>query len=412
MKKIIVMLVLTALAIGSVSAQDINLNVRLHSRLLTEGLNDTSKDIVEDKGWGGFIHNGQSDSFTISIATEKAGVEMSLVPNMGGASTGFPLRDNMQLYAWMNFGDFRLLGGIIDGYRYANRITTDASSWERFELIKYGVIPAAPFKASDAPTAAGVSVIETDSLTGHGKTNGDIKEGSTGYFVDFTGIENLKVSLGTTSPAGTKIGYSPFDSIGATVGYKVEDVGNFNMTVRRGAIRDEGYKGDITSDYLTLGLYGNITMIDDLNLVVGYSGLYDIMDHDVTPAYYDNAHAIELRAYYKFDNFGFTSHNNFTFGDQYAVIYNMFNVSYKLNDVITPSLWLANVSSSGDRYGDNSENAGNWFKIRPGVTITAMKNATINLGVQFDIKTLDSYKDADDTSTMNVMVPLTFRVRL
>jgi hypothetical protein len=395
-----VILVLAVAGSAILSAQaKVNLNVRLHSLLLTGGLNDASK-----ASNAGFDHNGGNDNFTVAISGEKAGVQATLKPDMNGLA----LRNQGELYAWMKFGDFRILGGIIDGYRYANRVTTDASSWERFEMIKYGVLTPFGSIAGANPNAGISNIVETDTLT-----NEAITSNSTGYYIDYTGVENLKVSLGTAAPAGKgNAPYNILDNIGATVGYKVSDIGNFNVTAKRRATRTGGDRGDLNNDIFLIGAFANITMVKDLNLVVGYSGLYDIMDYDVDLPYENTAHAVELRAYYKLGNFGFTTHNNFTFGDEYLALSNMFNITYKLNEYFMPSLWLYNVNSSGDRYGDNSASVGNWFRVRPGITITAMRNATIDLGVQFDIVTPDSLSDADDTSLIRVMVPMTFRVRM
>jgi hypothetical protein len=79
------------------------------------------------------------------------------------------------------------------------------------------------------------------------------------------------------------------------------------------------------------------------------------------------------------------------------VLYDMANATYRIDDTFAPSLYVMNLYSSA-----NSCNA---LTVRPGVTVTAMKGATIDAGIEATFTRTSAM-------TTVVSVPVVFRIKI
>lgn len=146
---------------------------------------------------------------------------------------------------------------------------------------------------------------------------------------------------------------------------------------------------DSASSSTILGAYADITAIENLGIVVGYSGF---LQKD------KNVNAAELRLQYKADALTVSNHNNFSFGKEWYAFYNGVGLSYKANDKITAKITVDNYT------GKSSAEAKDYNKliINPNFVYTVEKNATISSGVA-----ITTVKDG----ATSINVPFTLQIK-
>lgn len=269
-----------------------------------------------------------------------------------------------EYWGWIKLGQFKVTGGEFDN-RVINRVKDEESTWLVWEKFKYGAL------------LNGKQVAESDNTALWGKNDLSV-EFKTGNLI-------LQASAGTSDLETDKALSEVF---GSRIAYTITDTAKLAFTFVQ-------YK----EDNATIGLFAEILGLEGISLVAGYSG---VMNYDESDA---AVHGMEVRARYKSGNWALTSHNNFSFADESMTFYNMMNFSWKYNDMITAALYANNIHVMGD--APEAEGLdGNALIIRPGVTFTARKGATIDTGLEF---CFSKKGDSDMVSTMGI--PLSIRVK-
>jgi hypothetical protein len=345
-----------------------NLNARVSSNLFTYDI--TNGNMTKKLGIGDV---SSTDTVAISYSDKNAGAYLSLkVSDLITSSGGTTVTDDY--YGWMKFGDLKLTAGEWD-HRYASRVTTDASSFGGLWDLKYGVLT---YSATSEGRISIAANRESDNITPW-----EIEAAADYVFQDLT----VSLSTGNLSASNAYKDYNVTEFFGARAAYKVKDVVDANVSFVMNS-----------KNKLQIGAFGNLLMVKGLTLVAGYSGYQDL-DNSA-----NSLNAGELRARYAIDALAITTHNNVTIGDKRLIIYDMVSLSYKINDLITPSLMVANTNFSGDNTAVAQR--GNVLVVKPGVTLTAQKGATIDAALRFTI----TNPETGSSSTIMDM-PVVFRVK-
>lgn len=318
MKKIVSALLALAL-VGSVAVAEVKTaaDVKISTSLFSVADTDNMDAAVY------FGENKLTDSkMTFSVDTGVAGATFQMK-----ADKQIKLGD---LFGWVKLGDVAKLTLGSFTSRNANRVTG------ALDTIKYGY--------AESYNKAGVT--EADKLAG--------------FVVDFyVGPFTLQLQ----PVASTKDDFN----IGGRVFGSFDGLANVTITAN--------YDGTVDSDLAPavtkLGAYVDITAIENVGLVLGYSGK---IEED------KNISAAELRLQYKAGALTVTNHNNFSFGKKWFAFYNGVGLSYKANDKITAKITVDNYT------GKNSAGATdltyNKLIINPNFVYTVEKNATISSGVK------------------------------
>lgn len=348
MKRLIGMLLCTACIGATLFAADpvIRLQARTKANLVTVDFDD------EQNNQG--VNLGGDDEFGIEYKDQNAGARISLSGNLAGTVS---IAD---YFGWMKFGNLTMTAGETDS-RYANRVNADASSWGVWEKFYFGPILNGTLKG------------ESDNIAAWKQSE---------FFADYA-LENVLISFGTGNDVAASK-YHVQESFSARAAYKLADVGALNLTYNQK-----------TKDSSIIGVFGHISSIQNLLITGGYSAYFDFEEET------NAIHALELRAGYKTGAISLTSHNNFSFAEDCITMYNMGNAAYKISDIVTGALYVMNINTSGDLSSKT-----NTLTIRPGMTITAQKGATIDIGPEFTMKKID---EADITTVMTL--PVVFRVK-
>ncbi len=354
------------LLVGSVvfaADPKINLNARVSSNLFVYNLTDQTT--TEHMGLGDISN---TDTVSISYSDKNAGAYLALkVSDLISSSGGSCVTDDY--YGWLKFGDLKITAGEWD-HRYTNRVTTDASSFGYLWDQKYGVL-----KYDNTKEASITIASESDNLTPW-----EIEAAADYVFQDLL----LSLSTGNVSSGNSFKDYDVTEYFGVRAAYKIKDIIDANASVVMNG-----------KNKLQIGVFGNILMVKNLTLVAGFSGYHDL---DFAT---NSANAAELRVRYVLDKFAITSHNNVTMKDKQIITYDMASLSYKINDYITPSILVANSNFSGD----NSSKT-NVTVIKPALTLTAQKGATIDAALRITMNNPES-----GTASTIMDMPVVFRVK-
>ncbi len=368
MKKIICALAVAALVSAAFAADPkVSLQARVSGNLVTHYLD--GDDSLKDSG----VALPGKDIFGIEYKDDKAGayvaVQGQLAKNYSVDKASDSPLSLYDYYGWMSFGALKVTAGEWEN-RYSSRVNADLSSFGGICDLYYG-----PMKADATKEGFVSTVYESDNIT----------PWATEFALDYSFAGGV-VSAATGSDSTSA--YNATETFGARFGYKVPDSVNLNATF---AMRGK--------DQAVIGAFADILMVEKLSLVAGYSGYRDF---DVSE---NSLNALELRARYVVtDAISVTSHNNATFGDKTLALFDMVNLAYKINDVATPSLMVANTNFSGDNLDDAVK--GDMITVRPGVTLSPRKGATIDAGCKLE----RWMPDAGDGFT-RVSVPVVFRVK-
>ncbi|AEJ18794.1 hypothetical protein [Gracilinema caldarium] len=373
MKKIVSLVLLLSISVGTIvfaQTPKLSLYARTSGSLGTIDLDESENNKSMNLG----VSN--TDTFGIEITDKMAGAKVSLKGSdfIDSSNGGTIVVDDY--YGWMKFGDIKLTAGEWD-HRYANRVTSDSSNFGGLWDLKYGVITRKAGNEGDITVAV---TQETDNLTPWEV------EFAADYIKDAL---TLSFSTGNTNDTSTYPNYKNYmvkDYFGVRGGYKIKDMGDVNASFVM--------NGENIGNF---GFFVSPIIVKDLTLTVGYSGNYNFKTSS------QNMHAAEMRArYVVMNNISITTHNNISFADKYMIIYDMLNVSYKINDTFVPCFMIANSNFSGDNLAWN----GNVFTIRPGITLNAQKGAAIDIGMRYK---LTDPKSGDTTKILDF--PVVFRIK-
>lgn len=291
------------------------------------------------------------DAADYFVANKLTDSKMTFSVDTGVAGATFQMKVGSQiipgdLFGWVKLGDVAKLTLGSFTSRNANRVTG------ALDTIKYGY--------AESYDAAGVT--EADKLAS--------------FVVDFyVGPFTLQLQPVTSKKDDFNIGGRVFGSF--------DGLANVTITAN--------YDGAVASAVTKLGAYVDITAIENVGLVLGYSGK---IEED------KNVSAAELRLQYKAGALTVTNHNNFSFGKEWFAFYNGVGLSYKANDKITAKITVDNYT--GKNSAGATDLTSNKLIINPNFVYTVEKNATISSGVK-----ITSVKD-DKTS---VEIPFALQVK-
>ena len=367
MKKIISAFALAAMVATAAFAADpkVSVQARVKANLVTSYV-DGDDDLYKDSG----VALPGDDTFGAKYTDETAGAEILLKGTLAsvysnGSEKGPVTIDDY--YGWMKFGALKVTAGEWE-HRYISRVKDDLSSFGGICDLYYGPLAFNATKEGFFETK-----YETDNIT----------PWKTEFALDYS-IGDAVISASTGNDSASA--YNAAEFYGARVGYKIGKTANFDGTF---SMRGK--------DKMAVGLFAEILAIENLSVVAGYSGY---LDNDVTE---NSINAAEIRARYVMDKLSFTSHNNFSFGDESMILFDMLNVAYKLNEVVTPAIMVANTYVSGD---NTSIVECDVITVRPGLTLSPRKGATIDAGGK-----LEYFTPKSGDGFTRVSVPVVFRVK-
>lgn len=357
MKKVVacVMLVCVAASMVLVAQEPkIKLQARTKLNLVTVYPDD------EDQNEG--ISLPGDDEFGVSFGMDYAGVYLSLKGKLPDGTVSI-----YDYYGWMKFGELTLTAGEWS-HRKVTTLDKDGSSFGGLWDLEYGAL------ALNADVEGYIEpVTESDNIT----------PWKTEFAADYS-FGAFSVSAATGND--TKDSYSVLQQFALRLRGSVSETTAVTVT---GMMNGK--------DLVTAGAFVELVPFDSLSMVVGYSGYHDLEVSE------NSRNALELRAVYKMNELSLASHNNATLGDDVMILYNMLNLAYKVSDLMTPCIMVANTNLSGDAVGT----AGNLVTVRPGVTVSPGKGATIDAGIRFEYFSPDS-----GDSMTRITVPVVFRVKL
>lgn len=357
MKKVVACVLLSCVAASLfLVAQDPKLKLQARTKMNLVTVYPDDEDLNEGISLPG------DDEFGVSYGMDYAGVYLSLKGKLPEGTVSI-----YDYYGWMKFGDLTLTAGEWS-HRKVTTLDKDGSSFGGLWDLEYGAL------ALDVDAEGYIEpVTESDNIT----------PWKTEFAADY--------SFGSFS-------------VNAATGNDIKD--SYNV-LEQFALRLRGNVSENTTvtvtgmmngkDFVTVGAFVEFVPFDSLNMVVGYSGYHDL---DVSE---NSRNALELRGVYKMNELSLASHNNATLGDDVMILYNMLNLAYKVSDLMTPCVMVANTHLSGDAVGTE----GNLVTVRPGLTVSPGKGATIDAGVRFEYFSPDS----GDNMT-RISVPVVFRVKL
>lgn len=398
MKKVIGALLATSLFASSAFAADISFSYT-GSNYFTSSAGNLSYD-------------SRTDCISLGISSDVAGAVVDFDTKDGGI-----VQDSY--YGWMDFaiptGSLQLTAGAFSS-RLVNRVTTDAGKLkgEDFELYKPGVINGLAGADSDNLTEGKVAMVAA-------YTN---KESLPGTLMVKFGLVNSKWNVDATSATTAKESGDVTDGdISLSAGFvgeamfTMEDTVKLNLAVK-----------SLQKKKLSLGLWASPLMVENLDLTVGgtfamcndYSKYNSANGTDVEWSNGATEFGVDLRARYKLnDAVSFTTMHNLSsyaflpsgsdveknreYGDNTMILWNMFNVNYKMDDRITLGCTLNMVFDDLD-----SDHVFTGADITTSPYIAVKATEKVGVTTSLRVATTGLNPSIDGHESVNVTVPVIF----
>lgn len=361
MKKIVSVLLVTALVCGSLFAQ-VKLNYRTQANIVT---------YEKDKGKDGNLSFFDLEKY----GSAKDTLAISLDGESGGVAAEFDVKfDSItpsKYYGWLNFGNLKFTAGKFDS-RYTGRVQYGADyNGVVGEYVKLGGLKLATM------------IVDADNF---GTLNGSGKHSMVADYTFSIGESDKLLVKAAVHEEDIKLNDTT-NWVASSLGlaYSMSSVGTF-----------EGIFRNTANDTYVFGAYIRPNkLVSGLDAVAGFTMG---MGKDVTEM------GIDVRAIYKLDaltlgtNMNFTKYTNDKWGTWVGG-----TAAYALNDTVTAKLVGSYIDESGtvDTKGKKGPKTVNGLL---GAEFTAMKNAKISTGVEVRY-------DLDKEST-KVYVPCILRVKL
>ncbi|WP_296331222.1 hypothetical protein [uncultured Treponema sp.] len=398
MKKIVAVAALASVLAGAAFSADISFSYK--------GSNYFSSSA------GNLNYDSRTDCMSLGISTAVAGAVVDFDTENGAFKQD-------QYYGWMNFpiptGNLELTAGVWYS-RLVNRVITDAGELddEDFELYKPGVIKGLVGKDSDNLTEKKIAMVAAytnkDSLPGTLLAKFGLVKST--YNPDATAANTAKESGEVTDG-------DPSLSAGfvGEVMFTVEDTIKLNLAVK-----------NYTKKNFSLGLFVSPLMIENLDLTVGgtfamcndYSKYNSANGSDLEWSNGATEFALDLRARYKLtDAVSFTTMHNLSsyanlpsgsdvaknreYGDNTLILWDMFNVNYKMDEKITLGCTLNMVF---DNLDSNHSFTGADLTTSPYIAIKATEKATVTTSLR--VATTGLRTSVDGNENVNVTIPVIF----
>ena len=398
MKKIVAVAALASMLAGAAFSADISFSYK--------GSNYFSSSA------GNLKYDSRTDCMSLGISTAVAGAVVDFDTENGAFKQD-------QYYGWMNFpiptGNLELTAGVWYS-RLVNRVNTDAGELddEDFELYKPGVIKGLAGKDSDNLTEQNIAMVAA-------YTNKDSLPGT--LLAKFGLVKSIynpdATAANTAKESGEVTNGDPSLSAGfvGEVMFTVEDTIKLNLAVK-----------NYTKKNLSLGLFVSPLMVENLDLTVGgtfamcndYSKYNSANGTDLEWSNGATEFAIDLRARYKLtDAVSFTTMHNLSsyaylpsgsdvaknreYGDNTLILWDMFNVNYKMNEKITLGCTLNMVF---DNFDSNHSFTGADLTTSPYIAIKATEKATVTTSLR--VATTGLRTSVDGNENVNVTIPVIF----
>ena len=398
MKKIVAVAALASMLAGAAFSADISFSYR--------GGNYFSSSA------GNLKYDSRTDCMSLGISTAVAGAVVDFDTENGAFK-------QEKYYGWMNFpiptGNLELTAGVWYS-RLVNRVITDMGELddEDFELYKPGVIKGLAGKDSDNLTEKKIAMVAA-------YTN---KDSLPGTLLAKFGLVKSTYNPDATS-ATTETGSGEVTDGDATLSagfvgevmFTVEDTVKLNLAVK-----------NYTKKNLSLGLFVSPLMVENLDLTVGgtfamcndYSKYNSANGTDLEWSNGATEFALDLRARYKLtDAVSFTTMHNLSsyaylpsgsdvaknreYGDNTLILWDMFNVNYKMDDRITLGCTLNMVF---DNFDSDHSFTGADLTTSPYIAIQATEKASITTSLRVATKGLRTSVDGNED--VNVTIPVIF----
>ncbi|MDR2897671.1 MAG: hypothetical protein LBU99_02570 [Spirochaetaceae bacterium] len=383
MKKVMGMLVVTALLMGSVSAQKITMNYRTQAAIATitnSGADGAPTKVdffnLDDNAYAAEA----KDDLSITLSGDYAGASITIQPAIKGLTTGD--KDGFTMlpdtyYGWVNYGSFKVTAGRFDS-RYTGRVSSFAGNYSMStvgEYVKLGGLK----KAGMIVDAANLGTTGTAK-----KIHSLIAD----YTFNVGDADKLLVKLGFQE---TNIALSDdinWASTSLSLGYSLNPFGTI-----------EGVFRWLEKDTYVLGAYLRPNkLVDNLDAVVGFTIGMDTANADNMAT----EMGIDVRAQYNISdafyiatNMNFTKYTNDEWGMWIAG-----NGTYKVNELFTGKLTVSYIDES--KAGDVKAING-----LLGAEFYAMRNCSISSGVEVRYNL-----DGSSKKGLTAFIPLILRVKL
>ncbi len=370
MKKIVSVLLVTALVCGSLFAQ-VKLNYRTQASIVTYGKDkdvDGTLSFFNLHGDDAYDKNAK-DTLAISLDGEAGGVAAEFDVMVVGTKSITPTK----YYGWLNFGNLKFTAGNFDS-RYTGRVQYGADyNGVVGEYVKLGGLKQASM-ILDADNFGALNGTVTHSMI----ADYTFSIGESDKLLVKAAVHEKDIKLNdTTNWVASSLGLA----------YSMSSVGTF-----------EGIFRNTANDTYVFGAYIRPNkLVSGLDAVAGFTmGMgKDAADKSVTEM------GIDVRAIYKLDaltlgtNMNFTKYTNDKWGTWVGG-----TAAYALNDTVTAKLVGSYIDESESGTGKGTKTVNGLL----GAEFTAMKNAKISTGVEVRY-------DLDKEST-KVYVPCILRVKL
>ena len=361
---------------------------------------------------GNLNYDSRSDCMSLSISSDVAGAVVDF-----DTEDGSFVQD--EYYGWMNFaiptGNLQLTAGVWNG-RLVNRVNTDAGNLdgEDFELYKPGVINGLAGKDSDNLTEGKISMIaaytNTDALPGTLMVKLGLVKST--YNPDATSANTAKESGDVTD-----------GDVALSAGFVGEVMFNMENTVKLNlAVKNYQKKK------FSVGFWVSPLMIENLDLTVGgtFATVNDYSKYNSsngTDSDWSNGateFGIDLRARYALsDTISFTTMHNLSsyaylpsgsdvasnreYGDNTMILWDMFNVNYKMDEKVSLGF---TINATFDNFDSDHVFTGADLITTPYIRIDA--NEKVALTTALRVATTGLNPKIDGHESVDVTIPVIF----
>ena len=432
MKKVIGVAVAASLVAGMAFAEvSVSLNARLRSNMyhFTKAENGNKETYTFDLN-GTSKHGGSdvmSDTLGFNAKTDYAGVQLELAPN-GSDNT---IKVDSKYNGWLKFGDLKFSFGSFDS-RFVNRYneTMAESGLLDSDYAKYGLASLNKFDYNDGDGSDKENNKTTKVTLGKDANNFSAVEGSrvTTLIADYTFAD----------VAGGKL-LVKAALINGSDNYKSDDDTNKTDKTNSNTYAGFGFEADYQND--SVAIQGLFKKINEDQMIIGayvepkglpfntvlgftYASQKDgkFSNGKSGDAYKPcvlsdiSAYAVDLRFKYKVTDAAtiaalakYESVKVKEADETDTALALGAEVSYVVSDKIGAFFDIMYINADLDDE-DNAffSGAASKVQVRPGVKLTAGKNAAITAAFQYD-----NYIDSDDRATKTeYSIPVIFRVKL
>ncbi|MBQ6780918.1 MAG: hypothetical protein IJP62_06755 [Treponema sp.] len=417
MKKIVSVLAVAALSLGSVFAE-VTLEykgagyIMDYEKTETKGVDNSDTTTTSLFDLAGY--DGAKSHFILKAGNDFAGVVVDFDPN--AQAKQFTLDE---YYAWFNVGNLQVTTGKYTG-RYAKRVNTDAGKWanHEFERYKLGVSGFRGYAALgvDVDNLTKIWTIDTDAFDGNASGTNQL---ASALAYTFRGLAQeddalmIKASFADTSWGDLNEHNTLRTAPAFEVAYR-------NQIIDVNAL----FKSNAKQQIAFAGFLRYIGM-ENLNALVGFTYGKILKKGSNENGWEDSDYSemgIDLRLRYAglmdgalslttMHNISILNFEKGTNGDnKLTTMWNMVSGLYRLNEALNLQLTVHNEMALSCTKDGADKKPGLNLEFVPGVIIKASDNASITTGVIIDLNGISA--DDGQTTGMGIKIPFVLDVAL